>query len=339
MPQTSSRKIPRWLYWVGGVLMLLLLIGGGLSLWLNDYLNNKLAKDLKESVYNSSDGLYKLDFRDIDLSISRRRAVATAVRLIPDTAVLARLQQEGKAPPNAFRLGVERLVLSGVGLWPLLLNRRLEIDAIAINQPDITIYRPRQPARRQPPRTPYQMISKVLSAIQIGKIQFDNTTFTYIDRSKGQESVSKVARLFVDLDNFVIDSLSMADTTRVLFASDLTLRVDSLTLPSGNEHYLFRMQQLSYSMKNREITVKNVAFRPRYSKERFSSVLGYSHDRVDMQLSNLRLSGINNTALLQRQGLFADELSIADGRLDVHRDKTVPMPAIKKIKLAGIRTS
>ena len=248
MAEISSRKIPRWLYWAGGTLLVLALLAGGLSLWLNDYLNGKLGKDLRAAVYNASDGLYKLDFKTIKLSISRRRAVATNVALLPDTALLARLQQQGTAPPNAFRLEVKQLVLSGVGLWPLLLNRRLEIDNISISEPDVAVYHRQQPARREPVKSPYQLISKVLSAIEIGKIQFDNTTFSYIDRSRGQESVSRVARLFVDLDDFVIDSLSMADTTRVLFASDLTLRVDSLTLPAGNEHYLFRMQQLNLSL-------------------------------------------------------------------------------------------
>jgi hypothetical protein len=329
-PKSSYFK---WILWLVGLIGGLFLISFLVSLWLPKYFKSELDAALKESVVNASDSLYRITYDNITLNIPLGNAEVQGVKLTPDSTVYERLLTLKKAPNDQFDLRANRVRLSGVSLIKLLLHKSLAINTILIDRPVAHIIHNPQPYNdNKTSKSPYELISKVLKSIRIDKINLDNVDFTYENRQDPTQKPQKsqLKKLYLDVTDFLLDEDSGKDTSRIFFAQNLVLKAEGLELPSGNAQYVFKMQELSLSTRDSTLQVKNVLYEPQLSKDRFSQAVGYAADRLDLEFKNIKATQVDMRRFLVNRQLFAKNLYINAGLMDIDKDKRYPPNPDKK---------
>ena len=322
-----SPRYKKWIFWILGLGGGLLLLGMLLSWWLPVFFKNELDSALKESVVNASDGLYQINYDDIDINLPLGNAEVRGVKLTPDSTVYRQLLAAEKAPNDRFELDAARVRLTGVSLWRLLFFKSLKLDGVLIGRPVAhIIHDPKAYNENKPTKSPYELISKVLNSIRIGKISLDNVDFTYENRqdSSQKPQKSELKKLYLDLTDFLLDETSEKDTSRLFFSENISLRAEGLELPTSNELYVFRMQALRFSSQDSTLQVKNVSYKPLLSKNEFSKARGFAADRLNLEFKNIKATRVDVKRFLLDRQLFAKRLDIDAGLIDIDKDQRYP---------------
>lgn len=333
MPDNSRKPYVKWLLWLLGIGVVVFVLALLVSWWLPRYFKSELDSALKEAVVNASDSLYHIDYDAISLNIPLGNAEIRGVRLTADSVVYQRLLSLNKAPNNLFELKAAQVRLAGVSLYKLLLFNSLAIASIGIDQPVARIdHNPQLYNGKKASKSPYELISKVLKSVRIGKINLNNVNFTYINHQDkaNKPQRSQLDSLYLDVTDFLLDAESAQDTSRLLFSENISLKARGLELPSGNQLYVFNMAELSFSSRDSIIQVKKVHYKPLYTKDEFSKAAGHASDRLDLEFNDIKASQVDVRRLLTRRELFAKRLDIDAGLIDVDKDKRYPSSTARK---------
>ncbi len=294
------------------------------SWFLPRYFKNELDTALKRSVINASDSLYRISYKNIILNIPLGNAEVQEVKLIPDSTVYQRLVKTKNAPNNQFDLQAQKVRLSGVSLLRLLFSKSLSINSILIDRPVAHILHDPMPYNKnRPTKSPYELINKVLKSIQIDKISLNNVDFTFVNNSDTLQTPQKsyLKKLYLDVSGFLLDENSAQDSSRILYSQNITLKAEGLELPSGNALYVFKMAELQFSTRDSTLQVKNVHYQPLLSKLEFSKKLGWAADRLDLEFNNIKATDVDTKRFLVDRQLFAQNLYIDAGLMDIFKDK------------------
>lgn len=333
MRKSTKRNALKWILWVTGLGTALFLGGLLASWWLPRYFSNELDTALKESVRSASDSLYQINYERILLNIPLGNAEVQDVKLTTDSSIYEQRLRTNTAPNLRISLQAKTIRLSGVSLVKLLLFKTLSVHDLLIDHPLVdVIFLPQPYNKSGTPASPYALISKTLHSVSIDKIRFNNVDFTYLDHQdtlqKPRESHLK--SLFLDVSDFLLSEDSGKDSTRILYSSHLTFKAEGLELPSGDALYQFRMQELSLSTRDSTIQVKNIHYKPLLSKGNFSKKLGKATDRLDLQFKNIRATQVDMRRFLVDRELFARQLYIDAGTMDIFKDKRYRMVSSNK---------
>lgn len=324
MPTSSSIPYKKWILWTLGLGISFFLLTLLASWFLPRYFKSELDAALKRSVINASDSLYRISYKNISLNIPLGNAEVQEVKLTPDSTIYQRLVKANNAPNNQFELQAAKVRLSGVSLLRLLFSKSLSINSILIDRPIAHIVHDPMPYNKdRPTKSPYELINKVLKSIQIDKISLNNVDFTFVNHSDELQTPQKsyLKKLYLDVSGFLLDENSDSDSSRILYSQNITLKAEGLQLPSGNAMYVFEMEELQFSTRDSTLQVKNVHYQPLLSKMEFSKKLGWAADRLDLEFKNIKATQVDIKRFLVDRQLFAQNLYIDAGLMDIFKDK------------------
>jgi hypothetical protein len=131
-----------------GLIILILLVIGGASLY-TYYKGNQLIRDyLTTTIEKSSKGLYHLEMKSLNLNVITGRIKIEGFRLIPDTALYNKMAEIDTMSPMLLAINVEKFQVKGFSVRQILLDKILSIGKIEFVSPDVTIII-KQPSRKQ----------------------------------------------------------------------------------------------------------------------------------------------------------------------------------------------
>ncbi|GAB2764543.1 hypothetical protein GCM10027275_02100 [Rhabdobacter roseus] len=305
----------------GGLLLLSLLA----SWLLPRYFDQKLDSTLKQAVQEASDGLYSIQYDDISINIPLGNAEISGVVLKPDTAVYQRLVEQEKAPDQYLNLRTEKIRLNGISIVKLLLFKALSMDELAIQKPFLVIAnKKRHYNESKESKPPYELIRDELNAIRIKKISLEEVDVVSINNNQSEPQKSHFKQLQLHVRDFRLNEDSEKDSSRILFSESIDLRVESLKLPVSNKLSSFTLQELTLSSQDSLLGVKQIHYKPLYSKSRFGKVAGIATDRLDLKFNDIRGKRVDVRKLLVERALWIRELGIQKGVMDIFRDQRYP---------------
>ena len=162
----KNKKSTTILKWVGGILLVFVLLIGGAAVFLSAKWKPLLTDKIKTADYEGSDRLYKIDFKDIHLNLITGTAVLDSISLYPDSAVFVALKEIKKAPMHLFRIRLAHLKINRVGIMNAYFKKKVNVGSIILDNPSIDmVYNkvPKQTDTVKDQRTLYQQISKSLN--------------------------------------------------------------------------------------------------------------------------------------------------------------------------------
>lgn len=311
-----------------------ILVAGVLLLgwFLNRHWNALLKKELPGYVAKISDSLYIVQFRDLRLDVLSGSVTVEKVHMLPDTLVFKRLKARNKAPQNVYNIEVEKLELRYFKLWKYFMGKKLSAGELVVTGPKLEYEQNLTTVDTSAPKTAYEQISNTIGSIYIGRLVLDSTAVKYVFVKKDSSRViHQFDNLNVRINNLLIDSVALKDPTRFLYAKNYEIAMKDYAQRTKDSLYNILVKGIRYDAAERTFHVGHFQVQPRYARDQFQKVNGTQKDLFDVAFNNISIQDLNPMLLLQEQQIWASKLQIQSGKLNIYRDRSLPLPPGDKL--------
>jgi hypothetical protein len=280
-----------------------------------------LSKRIQTAVFNSTDGLYKLDFKDIKYEVMTGRAYVLDVTMVADSTLYNDLKRAKKMPDNIYQGKVKRVNLTGLKLWTVLVSEKLELNAIDIENPIIEITHEKQTYNNfKTAKSPYQIISKFVKSFAVNKITFKKINFTYKKSTNFKNAYqSKLENLDLEVSNLLISAESEKDSSRFYYSKECVFRLDKFSIPTRDSLSTLKISKIKFSTQTRSLEIDNVVLQPRYRPLIYGNHTN-GDDRIGLICQQLRFENMDMQKLFEDKKIYADLLKIREGKLTIFTD-------------------
>jgi len=324
MEKQKRSKTKRVLIWVLGIVggLIFMIIIAGYFYW-----NNLLKVTLEEAVKKETKGLYHAKIGNVYYGVFAGNLYIRNFYLYPDTSVYDTCQPDS-VPFMLLSLKVKHFRIDDISLRNVILNNQIIIKRIAVQSPEVTLWRKRIPTkdstRKSPDTTLSLKLPKGITFLSVGEIQLQEGSFSFIDQTKDTVTGIDVPSISIRITNLLIDSASQADP-RIYNADDISITLRNIRQQTGNGMYGIHVGETGFSTAENRFYISQFHLEPLYNRHDFSRKLGYQSDRMDITALKMTLTSVDWRALLLDQKLEAQKLQIDSLVLDDYRDKRVPM--------------
>jgi hypothetical protein len=322
---TQHQQIVKWIFAVLLTIFLLLFFG---SWYLSNRLKPRLKQELKTLVYKSTQGLYQIEFSDVNANLISGNAFLKNVNIVPDTLVYRKLIAQKKAPNNLYYIKLKQVEIKSFHLLRVLLSRKIQIEVLLFDKPEVTLvnrhfsFNDDRPPR--PLRSPYSYLSSMFKSLRVELVDFRNARLKYVNNNGAKPEVDSLNHLNVKLKDWLIDSLSAQDTSRIYLLKDIHLNFNNYRYATPDSMYFLNVSELDFTASTRILNVKKFELMPRHSEANFARVNGYARDRFHIQLNKISLGGINLPLALQQRVFKARLMRVSDGQVAVFNNNSYP---------------
>lgn len=321
----TKKKVFKWLI---GILLALILVVVASSWYLSVKFKPLIEKELKTLVFKSTGGLYKVEFAELHTNLILSKAVIARVNIAPNTAVYNQLIAQQKAPNNLYYIRLKEVKLQNFHVFQLLFNQKIHIRLLLFDKPEITLvnrhfdFNENRPPR--PRKSPYDYIAKLFKSLRVDVVDFRNARLKYINNNRKVKEIDSLNHLNVKLTDWLIDSLSSQDTTRLYLLKDIHVNFNNYSYATPDSMYHIKLSNLDFTASTKTLNIKHFVLVPRYSETDFARVNGYARDRFSIQFNKISFDGLSLPLYLQKKELRANNMDIADGEIVVFNDNTYP---------------
>ncbi|NSL89052.1 hypothetical protein ECE50_019575 [Chitinophaga sp. Mgbs1] len=325
----NFRRLARIVLSVIAVLIMAVLCTGW---YLNRHWNKMLRQELQGYVADLSDSLYTVQFSDLQLNVLSGSVTLTKASMTLDSVVYQRMRASHRAPSSIYLVSVEKLQLRYFKPWRYFMKKELNAGALVVTAPSIVMLQDATVKDTTHPRTAYENISTKMKSIFIGRFQLDSTNFKYIFTRKDSSRVIHQFRdLRVRVNDFLIDSLALKDPSRFLYARNYEIGMKDYLHRTKDSLYWMHLRRISYDAAEQTFNIGQFEIEPRYDKATFQQKTGYQQDRYDVTFNDIKVHHLNPRLLLQEQQIWAQQVTIRGGKVNIYRDRTLPMPPGNKL--------
>ena len=317
----------RWQKTTALVLITILLIVSVLAFLVNAYWSPILSSKIKEAVQKSTDSLYKVDFSSADLHVIRGSITLNNVTLTVDSGVYKRRQLQHLAPNNLIGLSIKRLTLSHIHPFSLYFHKRLNIGEIVIKRPELNITYQLNHTKdtvTKDNRTPWQKIAKSLVSVHVGSIILGDVKFKYEDYSGNKVALSELKELNLTATDFLLDSASQFDKSRLVYCRDIFARLNNYTAKTPSGLYTYTINSLTLSTQKAQLNINGIVLKPVKPDIFFEKT---HNDRYSISLDTLQLNNFDYLSYHKYRTFNARSLLLKTGTIQIYSN---PKPSTDK---------
>jgi hypothetical protein len=307
----------KWQKTTAVVSLIIIILVSIFSFLVNRYWSPILAAKVKDVVLSSTDSLYHVDFSSAELHIIRGSIVLNNVTIKADTVIYNRKKRQHLAPNNLIELNIKRLTLSNIHPFTLYFHHRLNIGQIILKRPQLNISYQLNHTKdtvTNDNRTAWQKISKSLRSIHVGSIILGDVKFRYEDYSGNKVAISELKELNLSATDFLLDSATQTDKTRLVYCKDITARLNNYTAQTPSGLYTYTINSLTLSTKKSQLNVSGMVLKPAKPDVFFEKSHG---SRYALHLDSLQLNNFDYLSYHKYRTLTASSLILNSGALQI----------------------
>ena len=314
-------------YFLGSLLAFGVVVAA--SSWYLSYKFKPLIQaQLKLFALQATDSLYTVEFTDLNTNLILGKATILEVNIVPNATIYKKLIAQKKAPNNLYYIKLKEVVIRNFHLYQLLFNQKIQIDLLLFDKPEVVMvnthfaFNENRPPR--PQKSPYAYISKLFKSLRVKTVDFRNARFKYVNNNGKVKEVDSLSHLNVKLTDWLIDSLSAQDTSRLYLLKDINVNFNNYSYATPDSMYHIRVSDFAFNAASGKVNLKKFELMPRYSETNFPKVNGYARDRFFIQLNKINVDGINLPAYVQKRDVIARKVTVFDGEIAVFNDNRYP---------------
>ncbi|UKT63469.1 hypothetical protein [Pedobacter mucosus] len=316
---TSNKKNRLWI-WIAGIFGSLILILGFAAIFINSKWKPLLTEKIKQGVYNGSQHLYNIDFKDLNINVLTGSIALHNVTLIPDHKVFDSLKVKHLAPAHLFKINLKKLQVSHVGLFNAYFKKQVEVGEIRLDKPSINmtlnkVYK--EVDTIKPEKTLYQQISQTFKLIHVKTIKVVDADFDYIKASEPKKAKNTLKHVDITIKDFLLDSLSNKDTTRFYYTKDVSFQVAGYKSQTKDKMYNMKIDTIRGASTTKNITLKGLKLTPKYPELTFARKYKTQKDRYNLDFKQIEFIGVDFILLNTDQKLKAKSLIVGPAKVEV----------------------
>lgn len=286
-----------------------------------------MINKLDELVKDGSDGLYNLSIKKLEPDIPHSTIDVFNVTLIPDSAVIRKLDSLKKLPDDIFKISFQQLHITNITPTDFLHSQKIDLDTILISNPVIQVYHKNQSyneehREKDSTKTLYQKLTQQFKSISIKAIVAENGNFISTDIQK--KETKKFNNVSFNINDLVIDSATQYDTSRILFSKEINLSSKNYVSKTSDSLYIFKIDSINVSASKRLMIANNVALLPRGNKQQFEKKLAKVEDRFTIHFPKLVFTNIDWWHLMNNESFTCDIADMYNAEIDDYLNRSLP---------------
>ena len=319
----------KFLLWFLGIAAVLAIGFFVVTLYLKSNWKPLLEEQLKKAVLNSTDSLYFISYKSIDVNPITGNLKVIDFKLTPDSNVYKKMVALKTAPNNLFRLEVEKLIILNANAAKAVSEKRLSIESILIDHPSLTIINDRHSyndtiGRVKKEKTLFQLIKKIFKEVQVKEISLREIDFTHIKKSTNKVKKTAIKNLNISITDILVDSLSQTDPNRLYYTKNIVIKLLDYKIATPDSLYFAKIDKLEFSSSRNVLSVKQLRLQPRLGHNAFYTKVGYAKDYFDLTFNNLTIEDFDFDLFLNQQKLKAQTFSIGSAKVAVYNNNAYP---------------
>lgn len=288
-----------------------------------------LTEKIKAGVYNGSHHLYRIDFKSINLNVITGSMALRDVTLTPDTTVFDSLKKKQLAPAHIFELRLKKLQVSRVGILTAYFKKRISVNEILLQKPSINVFFnkvTRKADSIKDEKSLYEQLSKNFKSVHVKSIKIVDADFDYINKTASKKVKNSIKHLDININDFLLDSLSGNDTTRFYYTKDVSFQIAGYKSVTKDKMYTMKADIVKGSTSSKKITVKGLKLIPLYNELTFARKYKIQKDRYNLSFDQVEFNGVDFIGLNTDQKLYAKSLKIGPANVEVFMSRESPPP-------------
>jgi len=326
---------PIWKWVIGIVVTLLILVVAG-AWYLSRHWKPILDAQIKEAVIRSTDSLYVIGYDDLNFNLITGNASLKGFRLTVDSGRYAELERRRQAPDNVYNIRIGNLRIRSFHPRRILSDRRLQIDDILIDTPDIHIINTYHAyndtvATKRDTLTLYQRLRGILQEVSVRNLDFNGIRFRFSKKTDSLTRETALTDLNVRVQDILIDSLSQTDTTRFFHTRAIDVDVPGFRYETPDSFYYVSFDRLQLATLYRRVTLTGLKYAPRMGKEEYYRRKKLAKEMAVIAFPTIRLEDVDFPRFVDNQSLHAGSLHIDSGTVAISNDLRYPKQPSDKI--------
>lgn len=330
---TPAKRFPLIAKVIFGVLITCLLLVMGLWVVGIYFLKPMVGDKISRKVYERSDRLYQLNFQDLTYNPFSGKGKISGISIKADSARRRQLVPSDDVTDVTLDGTIPEISLQGAELFTYLRNKKLFISAITLTKPDLTFiqYPSSGPKKSEEKKTLYEVLQKQFEEVEIEKISVEEAKIKHIDQTAKQPITNQIHQLSWGISNILITADSHLDSSRVFYAKNIEVDLDSLTLPGKDQLSTVHVGKLHLSTKDQILSVENLGTIPAYPRQEYVRRSG-GGSYTKAVLSQLNVTGLDLSQFETEQKVKIRQIELEGGRVDAFevRNRDSKMSGAKK---------
>lgn len=324
MQSTPPRKKSHVALIVFSVLILLLAcLGFIIAKYSEPFIEQKLSEKLPAIVKEQTKGLYELKFDSIKVNLiaGSLKLRGVEVRCTADSAQIAAMDSVNFILHHASLQSIEIKHLD----YFRLLNKTLHFGKIRLADGDVEVsVLDTIPAQKPSEINAYDSLRQYLKRVSIADIDVLNIGFRLHDKTKLPNEVSAhLSGLY--LHHLVVDDETINDSSLVAFSRSVAADVTAINIPNLDNFYRLSLDSASFSSKDKEIELFNMAYTSLYGEMLFSKKAGRRTTSMNLHIPFIDITGVHLPALLHNSAFVSDSIFVHRMDFSAFIDNSVPL--------------
>lgn len=227
--------------------------------------------------------------------------------------------------------------LTGFSFFEFTQNKKLVLDAITVNAPEVNLAIPKMNTNRKIEKFA-QLNAYPFDTAQLAAIDIKNSTINNAKILGVKDSTLSVGNIGLSLTNFILHPDSIAK-------HNLPFHSEIFELTVSDVHYTFnpmnkiRIGLLDYRSKPSTVTIHSLSIVPLYDKLEYGKKLGEQASWMSLTNSKTQINNLDFEKLIGNKAIHAKSILIDDLTIDVFRDKRLPFPVnqVRKLPQQNLR--
>lgn len=301
-----------------------LLMAFAIVLVLAFVLINPIAERLLiRAVEEKSNGLYTLTIEQTRLNPISGNISLEKVRLHPQQEQYQQQAKKAQAPPQLYDIALEQLEIKHLRWLQLLLSKKIEVSAIRLKQPQLSITYDKQ-AKRQSQKgslpSAFKYIKVKQLAIEQGFVSIHHKA-TVINKSQEASNITIV------IEGIMADFRKQQDFRQAITAQHFQLALENYVLHLPDSVFTVKVGALNYSTEEQLLAAANVVLQANPAQN--NRLEAIQQDSAFKYLYNISVPGLklNRTDLLKgwsQQALSIGSLTFEQPEVKITHYVNVP---------------
>ncbi|MFZ4862743.1 hypothetical protein ACL9RF_11205 [Sphingobacterium sp. Mn56C] len=321
--------------WILGILLAIILILAGLIWYFSRNWKPIVDTKLKEVVHNATDGLYRLNYDNLDLNIALGNVTLSNAELIPDSTVYQQQVATKDAPNNRYHIKLKALKVRSFSLMDILAKKKLNIRSIALIEPNIQLiseyHAYNDTVSTKPKKTLYENVKDIFNSINVRDIQLDKIKFKYSKIDQGKSSDIDLEEVNIKVHDVLVDETSLKDSTRFFYTKMITVDVPGFAYNLPDDFYQVKFDNLSINTREHNVLLTKVVYQPKMSRAAFYKKQNKNVTMAVLKFDTLRFENLDFKQLLDNQQTIASKIQVKNGSADLYADKRYYSKPVNKI--------
>jgi hypothetical protein len=299
-----------------------------------DRIIEPILKDrLHTLIIKGSDSLYTYKLDDLNTDVLGGYAELVNLDVRVDSNRYRQLQAANALPSITVQVELDKGYIRGLGIFPLLFSKRLAIYEFATNTANVRFTRHVARTGSTPASAPlWKTLRPSLKRISIDVVNLDGVKLLYRYADTSESMKVQFDTCYAQLKDIRIDSVGTADTARIFFAREATMRFRDLKYRNRDSVYKLKAENILYSSRKRTLEVHDFKIQPtRKDPKAFYHWVGRQKVMNTIEFDRAIFSGIRLDRFIHNETIYADSALLQGLTANLFLDKTYPLELKSKI--------